>query len=452
VVAGAFYPADRRVLSEKIDDYLRLAARDGSNPPEPVFGLIAPHAGYDYSGKVAAKAYNAVRNRPYRTVVLLGPTHYLPFEGAAIYPSGTWETPLGRVNIDEAAARAVMRACPWARYVPAAFEREHSLEVQVPFLQKTLDHFRIIPLIMGSMTEGMYSSLTEALLGLVRSEGGRLLIVASSDMSHFHPYEDASRMDRATLRLIEAGDVLGLGRNIERGSSELCGAQAVMALMMVAERLNATPMLRGYENSGDVTADRSRVVGYGAVAFVLPLESSLTAQERKTLLLIARRALEASAAGRALPVMHPESKRLQEKRAVFVTLRKGETLRGCVGCIKPVLSLAGAVSEMAVSAGSRDPRFPPVSAQQVKDIKIEISVLTPLKTVRGVREIQVGKHGLFVARGASQGLLLPQVATEYGWDREELLRQTCAKAGLPPTAWKEKGTEIYSFSAEVFSE
>ena len=326
VVAGLFYPADRKVLSDKIDEYLRLAARDGASPSSPVFGLMAPHAGYEYSGRIAAKAYNVVRNRPYRTVVLLGPTHYLPFEGAAIYPSGAWETPLGKVGIDEATAKVIMRECPWARYLPAAFEREHSLEVQVPFLQKSLETFRIVPLVLGRMTEGMYSSLTEALCGLLRREGGRLLIVASSDMSHFHPYEEASRMDRATLQLIEGGQVKDLGRNIERGDSELCGAQAVMTLMRVAERLGATPVLRGYANSGDVIADRSRVVGYGAVIFTLPPESSLTGQERKTLLSIARRALEASTSGKAFPAVHPESKRLQEKRGVFVTLRKGEML------------------------------------------------------------------------------------------------------------------------------
>ena len=452
VVAGLFYPADKKALDEKVEAFLSTAKTDTRPLSSHIFGIIAPHAGYEYSGKMAGVAYSQIRNRPYRTVILLGPSHYVAFQGVAIYPAGEWETPLGKVAVDEKTAAAIMKECNFVRFFPPAFEREHSVEVQVPFLQKSLSQFKIVPLVMGRMGAGEYTTLVESLSRIVRKSREAVLIVASSDMSHYHAYDDASRMDRATLRLIETMDVKRLAKNIDNGASELCGAQAVITLMQVAEKVNGTPAVLGYMNSGDVTQDRKRVVGYGAVAFSLVDESSLTKGDRKVLLNLARRTLEAHVTGKGPPQFSSENKRLMEKRGVFVTLQKGGALRGCIGYVQGAVPLAEAVPQMTISASSRDPRFSPVSAEELKSIHIEISVLTPLKPVKDVKEIQVGKHGLFIARGDRAGLLLPQVATEHGWGREEFLTQTCYKAGLPPSAWQEGDTTIYSFSAEVFSE
>lgn len=178
----------------------------------------------------------------------------------------------------------------------------------------------------------------------------------------------------------------------------------------------------------------------------------LTDQEKKTLLEIAKRAIIAKAGNRELPKLTMDSAVLKEKRGAFVTLRKRGHLRGCIGYIKAVKSLAETIQEMAVAAAFHDPRFPSVKSEEIRDLNLEISVLSPLQKIENINDIEVGKHGLYIVRGYNSGLLLPQVATEYGWDREDFLKETCYKAGLPPEAWKDPETEIYIFSADYFGE
>jgi len=255
------------------------------------------------------------------------------------------------------------------------------------------------------------------------------------------------------LKDIETMNIPKLKNDMGKGECELCGAQAVMTLMLAARKLKARAHILNYANSGDVTGDRSRVVGYGAVAFTREEKNQLLNKKEQDMLLdLARKSLEASVLRKDMPLTDIKDKRLVEKRGAFVTLTKQGNLRGCIGYIVPIQPLFKAVSEMAVAASSRDPRFPPVTMEELKDIHIEISVLTPMKPVIDVQEIEVGTHGLYLTKGGYSGLLLPQVATTYKWDREEFLRQTCAKAGLLPQAWKEKGTTIYSFSAQIFEE
>jgi len=453
VVAGLFYPADKRILEQKINGYLKEAAGKVQKGSASPFGLISPHAGYDYSGRVAAVAYRQIQGKPYRTVFLLAATHYVPFQGVSIYPSGAYETPLGKIPVDDETSAVIMQRCGFARFYSPAFEREHSLEVQLPFLQKTLESFKVVPMVMGRVGESEYRLLAETLTTFVQKNPGRSLIIASSDMSHFHPYQEASAMDRATLGQIESADLKNLTRNIERGTCELCGVQPVLTLMKVAENLAGKIRVLDYANSGDVTGDKSRVVGYGAVAFYPPDErASLGEKEQKALLQVARRTLEAHVTGRPVPRPHAGSEKLLQKRGLFVTLEKRGELRGCIGYIKPVLPLADAVAEMTVSASSRDPRFPPVTQQELADIHIEISVLSPMRRIDDTRDVRVGLDGLFIVKGGASGLLLPQVATQQRWDKEEFLRQTCIKAGLPPNAWREKETETYAFTAQIFSE
>ena len=453
VVAGYFYPSDKRVLEQKVDGYLKEADSKLQKGSTNLFGLISPHAGYDYSGRVAATAYRQVVGKTYRTVFILGSSHSVPFQGVSIYPTGAWETPLGKIAVDEQAAAAVMERCSFARFHAPAFEREHSLEVQLPFLQRTLENFKVVPIVMGRLASADYRILAEVLTGYVQKNSGRAMIVASSDMSHFHPYQEASAMDQAALKQIEAMDLKSLRKSVERGTCELCGVQAVITIMKVAENVGARVKILDYGNSGDVTGDKTRVVGYGAVGFYLPEQDHvLSEKEQKTLLQIARRTLEGHVGGKGIPRTDAVSEKLMEKRGVFVTLQKNGMLRGCIGYIKPIQPLALAVAEMTVSASSRDPRFPAVTPAEIKDVHIEISALSPMKRVFDVGDIKVGQHGLYIVRGESSGLLLPQVATIYAWNGEEFLKQTCTKAGLPSNAWKDKETQVYVFSAQVFSE
>lgn len=455
--AGSFYPADRLSLQTFVDTNLKEAEKDIPPISPGPFAIMAPHAGYIYSGKVAACAYNAVKGKGYKTVILLGPSHREALRGIALYPSGAWETPLGTVQIDSAMGRKLSSMCGNIKDNTGIFGREHSLEVQLPFLQRTLQGFRIVPLLAGSMEEKEYQKFADALKAVLQQDKGKVLLVVSTDMSHYHPYSDAVRMDNATLRLIEGLTWDALAAGLAKGENELCGAPGVITVMMVTGKLGGEARLLKYANSGDTAGDRSRVVGYGSVAFLKTAKKKgggdlLSGAEKKKLLAISRKTLEEYVSSRTPPDITVSEQRLLERRGAFVTLNMHGQLRGCIGYIKPVAPLYKAVMEMTVAASSNDMRFRPVTRGELKNITIEISVLTPLKLINSVSEIQVGTHGLFIVHGHNSGLLLPQVATHYNWGREEFLRQTCSKAGLPADAWKDKEAQIYIFSAQVFSE
>lgn len=451
--AGSFYPADKKALGDIIEGYLEEAVQKNKKISGHIFGIIVPHASYEYSGKVAAYAYSHIIGKTYKTVIVIGSSHRVFFHGIAIYPEGSWETPLGKVPVDHETVQAIMKDCRIVKTFPAAFEQEHSLEVQIPFLQKTLTGFKIVPIVMGVMDDDDYKRLVDVLTNLMKHHSENILIVASSDMSHFHPYDAANKMDNVTLRGISELNIDGLRRRLQNNECELCGAQGVLSLMMLAKQMDGNPTVLNYANSRDVTKNRSRVVGYGSVAFSRSQpDRSLSKKEQEMLLTIARKNLEEYVRNGNVPKADVKEPILLEKRGAFVTLTKNSSLRGCVGYIQPAAPLHKTISDMAIAASTRDPRFPAVSQKELKDIRIEISVLSPLRLVSDTNEIEIGKHGLYMIRGNNAGLLLPQVAAENKWNREEFLRQTCVKAGLPAQAWKDKATQIYTFTAQIFSE
>jgi len=454
VFAGSFYPADRVSLQAMVDGYLKDAERTG-DAPDGVFAVIAPHAGYVYSGKTAAYSYNAARRKDITTVILLGSSHRSSFRGIALYPSGSWETPLGQVPVDIAMGRKMASLCRAVKNNPGAFDEEHSLEVQLPFLQRTLKDIKIVPLLTGAVEQQDVEALSEALVKVLKQHKGKILLVVSSDMSHYHPYSEAVRMDSSTLRLVAGLDAAGLIEGLAKKENELCGAPAVVASMMAAAKMRAEAEVLHYTNSGDTAGDRTRVVGYGSVAFWQPdgkAAPPIAAAEKKRLLVIARKTLEESVSSKTVPEIEVREPRLLEKSGVFVTLTIHGQLRGCIGYIKPVAPLYRSVIDMTVAASSKDMRFRPVTKGELKDITIEISVMSPLKLIASEDEIKVGTHGLYIVKGGNAGLLLPQVATQYKWSREEFLQNTCTKAGLPENAWKDRETKVYVFSAQIFSE
>ncbi|MBN2288966.1 MAG: AmmeMemoRadiSam system protein A, partial [Candidatus Glassbacteria bacterium] len=344
---------------------------------------------------------------------------------------------------------------------------EHALEVQLPFLQVELGPgTRLVPVVMGDQSPQACKALAEALASAV---GGRddVLLVASTDLSHFHDYQQANRLDSRLAALVEAYDYRGLMRALASSEVEACGGGPVAAVMMACEKLGARGVrILAQANSGDATGDRDRVVGYlSAMLFDSDRleeagndssnpgeEMGLTDQEKQYLLKLARDVICYVVAGGERPSAEAITPVLAEKRGAFVTIKKKGQLRGCIGYLEAVKPLVETVSEMAAAAALRDHRFPPVSPGELDQLELEISVMSPIHRVADTAKIQVGHHGLIIRRGALQGLLLPQVATEYGWDRETFLAQTCRKAGLPPDAWKMEGTEISAFSAEVFGE
>jgi AmmeMemoRadiSam system protein B/AmmeMemoRadiSam system protein A len=460
-IAGTWYPGDPATLAGDIRSYLKKVPAQAIGGP--VVGLVSPHAGYVYSGQIAAHGYRLIEGQRYDAVVVIGPSHRTLFHGASVFTSGGYETPLGVVPVDGELAGAILEADPVLNNDRKPHAAEHSVEIQLPFLQVVLGSFAFVPIVMGTQDYRTCEAVADAIFRAAK--GKNVLVVGSSDLSHFHTYEKARRLDQAVVDLVQKRDYRGLSRELEDGTCEACGGGPVVTAMLYAEKAGARGVkVLKYANSGDVTGDWRQVVGYLSAVFFREnpgtkgvekkgagVDMGLTNDEKKALLRIARTSIEAELGG----TKPPASKRqgtLDEKRGAFVCLKKRNHLRGCIGFIEAKTPLAKTVEEMSIAAAFRDPRFPPLKKEELKDVQLEISVLTPLRKIADVGEIEVGTHGLYIRKGGCAGLLLPQVATEYGWDRGTFLKETCRKAGLGPDAWRDPETEIYLFSADVFSE
>lgn len=461
---GQFYPGSPKVLRDTVEGFLKKVEQE--KLPGDLIVLISPHAGYVYSGQVAAYAYRQLEGEDFDTVILLGPGHYVPVEGASIYTEGWWETPLGKVKVDSEIAQELIKKNQLFHFDEEAHRHEHSLEVQLPFLQSTLKDFQIVPIVLNDSSEEFCHLLADA---IVSSKGKkRILIIASTDMSHYHTYGKACLIDGVAIRDLENFNLDSLIKHMIGGEAELCGGAAVYTAILAAKACGANRIkLLEYANSGDVTGDKGKVVGYGAFAIMRLKEQEMTPElkkekggskmlnekQQKVLLGIARKTIEEYIRTRKMPELKVEDPLLKEKRGVFVTLHRRGMLRGCIGYIMPLEELYKAVSKMAIESSTGDPRFPPVRTEELDEIEIEISVLTVPERIKSVDEIEMGKHGVIVKKGYQQGVFLPQVATETGWSKEEFLNRLCYdKAHLPEDAWKDKDTEIYTFSAQVFKE
>ncbi len=458
-VAGAFYPADRRELSARVDS---LLANVNILPNKAqILALIAPHAGYEFSGGVAAHGYKAIQGRNYRTVIIIAPSHRYGFKGFSVYPTGKFATPLGVIEVDRDFAQKLIAADKEVYFDPLAFEKEHSLEVQLPFLQKVLsnkNNFRIVPIISGDCDFAACQRLASAIKDIIASRND-VLVVASSDMYHGYDYQEAEVVDNLTLSYLKKMDAGALYDGLSQGRLQLCGGLAVVTTILLAKELgyNQLEVLK-YANSATVTGRMTKgiwTVGYASCIIDAKAgeEQMLNKNQRKKLLRIARSAIEAHLkTGKVLQLTEKDAV-LLEKRGAFVTLHKRGDLRGCIGNLIGNEALYLTIADMAVEAATGDPRFPAVQLSELKDIDIEISVLSPLEKISDPGVIKLGTHGVLVRQGFRSGVFLPQVATETGWSREEFLGNLCAhKAGLNPDAWKDPSVDIYIFTAEIFSE
>ncbi|MCJ7681345.1 MAG: AmmeMemoRadiSam system protein B [Candidatus Aminicenantes bacterium] len=448
VWAGQFYPAQAAELSSTIDHFL-----DKARPPSEqgrIRALIVPHAGYVYSGQTAAHAYRQVQGKNIKTVIILAPSHRHGFIGASIYQVGGYRTPLGIAAIDETTAERLCSLTGYS-YVPEAHEREHAVEVQVPFIQKALPGARIIPVVIGQPDKDTIQNLSRALAGLLKEDG--ILVLASTDLSHFHPKTQANAVDQKTISLISTFQIDRIIDQLQSEGNIMCGGAGVAAVLSAAKAFpNPRIKILEYSDSSRAGGDTLQVVGYLAATILtdsVENERPLSEGEKRTLLELARRTLRLYLVNGKIPEDFPVSNTLKEQRGVFVTLRKAGALRGCIGFIETAQPLYEAVKETAVLAAVRDGRFPPVTPDELDDLDIEISVLSPLKKIGDPQLIQVGRHGLFISSGSRSGILLPQVAVENGWSRRTFLEQVCRKAGLPLDAWK-TGAELFIFEAAVF--
>ena len=441
-VAGAFYQADEKDLRKTVNSFLSSA----ESPPVEgrLLALISPHAGYQFSGRIAAFSFKHLKESGIRTVILIGPSHHALFSGASIYTKGGLKTPLGTVRIDEKLAESLLNEKAGVRFYPYAFEKEHSLEVQLPFLQETLKDFRIVPILIGSPTRNSFEHLTEKISELL-SSNDKAIVIASTDLSHYHNYETAVAMDRKIIDAIERMSFEDVERYLTTRECEMCGGNPVLYTMAIAKKLGATNgLLYQYANSGDVTGDKSRVVGYAAIGLY---KSALTEAEKAELLSLSKKTIIAYVTDRKIPDFGSRNPKFTANSATFVTINKNGNLRGCIGNIQASVPLYQSVINNAVFASSKDPRFPPMIREELKDMEVEISIISPLTPLKDIRDIEIGKHGLFIVSGQNSGLLLPQVATAFGWDKKTFLEQVSQKAGLQKDAWKE--AKLYIFTADI---
>ncbi len=479
-VAGQFYSENPESLSSEIDSFLEKALVE--TPPSDPIALIVPHAGYVFSGWVAAYAYKILVGKKFDTVILVGLCHR-GLEGVSVYDKGWFTTPLGDIEINAEMAKQIMDYAPGIiQSYPEAHAQEHSLEVQIPFLQRTLQNFKIVPILVDETK--LSPKLAEAIVHAIHKIQGKALLIGSTDLTHYPKYEDAKKVDIATIEAIlslnpdrlDKVNEKWLTKDIPNLHCALCSEAAIKTVLYAAKLLGANKAtLLKSANSGDVPiGEKYQVVGYAAISIMrtngkkdsppayeeiepeavvcAPDSMQLDDSAKKELLLITRRTLNDCVHGKDVSRIISSHPQLKQHMGAFVTLYKQGELRGCIGRFEPDTPVKDVVRDMTVAAALEDPRFSFVTPDELDHIKIEISVLTPRRKIHDISEIKIGTHGLYLKNGWYTGTLLPQVAVEYKWDTKTFLYHTCVKAGLPPDAWKDKDTEIYVYSAIIFHE
>jgi hypothetical protein len=462
VHAGSFYPADPRALGELIDQLGQSARRAQPDLPEKpsLRALILPHAGYPYSGPTAAHAARVLSEHQFKTVLLMGPDHVVGVRNAAVSPVQAFQTPLGQIALHPAAAD-LLKQSELFTPLPPADDREHSLEVVLPFLQAYLKSFQLIPVVVG---RAQVDRLCAALQPLIDSQ---TLVVVSSDLSHFLPYAEAQVRDRRTIEAILAHD----HRALLHDPRAACGSQPLAVLLTMAERFGWRPVLLNYLNSGDTAGDRSRVVGYAAIAFfgespipAMTQSSQFVTPEKGQVLVKLARSTLMEKFGLTLTPAEAEQMRsalsdasFQARCGTFVTLKHQGRLRGCIGNLSASDPLAEGVRRNAIHAAFHDPRFSPLTETELGQIEIEVSVLTEPQPLSFsdpedlLRKLRPNVDGVIIRQDYASATFLPQV-----WDqlpkKEDFLGQLCLKAGLPRDAWKRGRLEVSTYQVQYFEE
>jgi AmmeMemoRadiSam system protein B/AmmeMemoRadiSam system protein A len=470
VFAGQFYPADSALLAKQLKVFIENAK---PGRIEDAVAIIVPHAGYIYSGQIDADAYSQVKKNKYDLIVVLGTNHTTAgFSGISVYPKGAFATPVGAAEIDNETAEELLKADSDVNTDLTVHAKEHSIEVQIPFIKYLFPEAKILPIIVGEPDISMCRRFGKALSEILNDK--KVLIVASSDLSHYPDFDDAVKTDNRTLKTIAGLNleeiVSEMQDQLEKGIPQLvtcaCGEAPIIAAIAAAKELGAGhASIISYSNSGYVSVGSvDRVVGYGAVVISkgeniqqqdvdsLATDNSykLNSSDKKALLFQARRTLEQYFATQTLPLPRNMNPKLKIKRGCFVTLKKNGELRGCIGQMSGNVPLCTVVGSMALQAAFNDTRFSPLKQGELSSVEIEISVLTPFKQINNADDIVLGRDGVIIKKGERQAVFLPQVATETGWSKEVFLEQLCYKAGLSPDDWK--NAELFTFQADVFGE
>ena len=456
--AGRFYEGNPQRLSQEVDSFLTLHAKDKQY--ENMAAIIVPHAGYYFSGNVAAAAYMSIpKDKQYKRIFLLGPSHHEWLDGASVNSEADYyATPLGQIKVDRETAQALIATDSVFSYRPEAHDREHCLEVQLPFLQRRFEEVPpIVPIIISTNDFRKLKQMAEVLKPYFTDEN---LFVISSDFSHYPSYEDACKVDAKTGKAVESGDVeefiATIDANAKNGIRNLatsaCGGFPIITLMLMLDKSYEVKHLL-YQNSGDIDDhDQSRVVGYHAFAVLRgeKKEFSLTDEEKSVLKKIAYDSIKDSLDGKGIAeANYTPNSSLNQKCGAFVSLHKQGRLRGCIGHFGEDTPLHEIVAEMARAAAFEDPRFQPLRREELDDIDIEISVLTPMRRIQSLDEFELHKHGIYIRKGYRSGTFLPQVADEVNWTKEEFVGHCSQdKAGLGWNGWRD--AELYVYEAIVF--
>ena len=450
VVAGAFYPGTPWILANTVDDLLNTT--DAVCETGTVAALIAPHAGYTYSGQTAAIAYRQVQNAKYDAVCVLAPSHRESFSGVSIRAHGAYETPLGAVPIHEDIAASVRQLDTDIHETEAGHRSEHAVEVQLPFIQRALGDVPLVPIVMADRSWRVCHRLATALAQVARTYN--ILIVASSDLYHGELENDCEEADRKTLDAVLEQDPEQFCGGLQTYDFQACGGGPIAVVMDYAQQIGCRKgRLLHHTTSAEVTGQGSGyVVGYGAIVYEKPRDTVLDEEQQHELLALARQSIRAAVLEQKPPTTSSCSPALKEHLGAFVTIYRKDSLRGCIGQMQGYSPLADTIVDMARSAAMEDPRFPPMNESELNDFRIEISVLTPMKDIQNPEEVIPGLHGLLISGRGRRGVLLPQVAARRNWDRTTFLENTCLKAGLPLSAWRDDDISIQTFTAEVFGE
>jgi AmmeMemoRadiSam system protein B/AmmeMemoRadiSam system protein A len=458
-----WFPSDAETLAETVDGHLEEAPR--WLRPDPI-AVIAPHAGYGYSGPVQGQVYATLRGRRYGRVFVLAVPHRAPVRGISIPDVTHYETPLGRVPLDRKAADRLVRASPFIYSHEGAHREEHSAEIQLPFLQRSLDDLYIVPMLVG-VPPG-YAHAAAAVIRQELKAGD--LVVASSDSTHYgdnfgySPFpadervaENLRNLDMGAVDRILGLDLRGFADYKRETGITICGFSPICVLLALLPP-EAKATLVGYDTSGRVTGSYRSSVSYVGVAFTGPdWGGEFSAADEKLALRLARESLTRYVTKGEVfdPVSEgweiPQPLRVES--GVFVTYKVGGELRGCIGDILPKRARYEAIVARAISSAAEDGRFPPVLPEEIEEIDIEISVLTPPRPVESAEGIHIGKHGILLHfDGQPRAVYLPQVAPEQGWSLEETLTHLSRKGGLSPGAWRSPRASFKVFEAEVFGE
>jgi AmmeMemoRadiSam system protein B/AmmeMemoRadiSam system protein A len=462
VAAGRFYPSDKSELSENLSRLFENCKKSPNN--QLVRAIISPHAGYIFSGKIAASAYSAIpANAVYKNIFIIGSSHVMYFDGASVYNTGDYITPLGRVPVNREIADKLIQTNKVFAFPTTAHDQEHSIEVQIPFIQH---YFKVIPpivpIIIGTDKENAIKKIAEALRPWFTPDN---LFIISSDFSHYPSYKDAVENDSLTAMSIISGKPRtflntlsnNASKNISGLATSMCGWTSGLTLLYLAEgNINLETKRLDYCNSGDSpSGGKAEVVGYNAMVMIDKEQSSthtsgdsfsFTREEKKQLFDIAKKAIESGFTDNDKYVTDGRSisEELKKPMGAFVTLKINGALRGCIGRFFSSEPLYTVVRESAISSAFEDPRFSPLTKEEYKKTDIEITVIGPLKKINSISEIVLGKHGIYIKKGLRAGTMLPQVATENGWSLEEFLGYTSRdKAGLGWDGWKDAEISIY---------